>query len=82
MEPDGGGCGDVVRRVVVHEVVKVRVVVGGGGGRGLAVASFAMATSVRDGSRLLQEWIRGKGKRKSKIWNLLEVVVTTWCDGS
>jgi hypothetical protein len=57
----------VVRWVVGHVVVEVRIVVGGGGGHDrLETASFSMAMLMRGGSCLLQEW-KGdtrKGKRK------------------
>jgi hypothetical protein len=55
----------VVRRVISHEVIEVRVVVGGGGGRGrLATASFAMVAPMRGGSHLLREWKRDTRKGK------------------
>jgi hypothetical protein len=52
----GGGCGDVVRWVIGHEVVEFHVVVGGGGDHGrLETASFTMAMPMCGGSRLLRE---------------------------
>jgi hypothetical protein len=53
----------VVRQVIGHEVVMVRVIVGGGSGRGgLAATSFSMAAPVHGGLWLVREW-----KEETKI---------------